>query len=151
MSEEKTNVEEMNEEKIQVESLDVIVFMINGKPCYEIKYKEIGNDYYNIGYSSYNLDFVLEWKEKYFEVLENKAAKDTAISGKWIPCSERLPENNKLVLGWYKDIDNPFSGYKYGIVMKTSLGWVFDYGNRYCSSVAAWMPLPEPYKEDYDD
>lgn len=32
---------------------------------------------------------------------------------KWIPCSERLPEKNKLVLGWHKDRDNPFSGYIY--------------------------------------
>ena len=35
--------------------------------------------------------------------------------------------------------------------MKTNMGWVFDYGNRYCSSVAAWMPLPEPYKENNDE
>lgn len=70
-------------------------------------------------------------------------------NGKWIPCSERLPEKNKLVLGWYKD--NPFSGYTYGIVMKTKMGWVFDYGNRYCSNVAAWMPLPELYKEGEDE
>ena len=72
-----------------------------------------------------------------------------SVPGKWIPCSERLPEKNKLVLGWYKD--NPFSGYTYGIVMKTRMGWVFDYGNRYCSSVVAWMPLPEPYKENDDE
>lgn len=78
-------------------------------------------------------------------------AKDTHVPGKWIPCSERLPENNKLVLGWYKDRDNPFSGYTYGIVMKTDMGWLFDYGNRYCSSVAAWVPMPEPYKEDNDE
>lgn len=70
------------------------------------------------------------------------------IKSKWIPCSERLPEKNKPVLGWYKD--NPFSGYTHGIVMKTHTGWVFDYGNHYCSSVAAWMPLPEPYKEKAD-
>ena len=82
--------------------------------------------------------------------LESKDdAKDTNVPGKWIPCSERLPEKNKLVLGWYKD--NPFSGYTYGIVMKTNMGWVFYYGNRYCSSVAAWMPLPEPYKENDDE
>lgn len=64
---------------------------------------------------------------------------------RWIPCSERLPEKNKPVLGWYQD--NPFSGYTHGIVMKTHMGWVFDYGNKYCSDVAAWMPLPEPYRE----
>ena len=83
------------------------------------------------------------------EEVESVDAKDTNIPSKWIPCSERLPEKNKLVLGWYKD--NPFSGYTYGIVMKTKMGWVFDYGNRYCSNVAAWMPLPEPYREVTDE
>lgn len=83
------------------------------------------------------------------EEVEAVDAKDTNIPSKWIPCSERLPEKNKLVLGWYKD--NPFSGYTYGIVMKTKMGWVFDYGNRYCSNVAAWMPLPEPYREVTDE
>jgi hypothetical protein len=38
---------------------------------------------------------------------------------KWIPVTKRLPKKNKLVLGWYKD--NPFSGYTYGIVMKTNM------------------------------
>ena len=84
-----------------------------------------------------------EWMMKKLESGDD--AKDTNVLSKWIPCSERLPEKNKLVLGWYKD--NPFSGYTYGIVMKTNIGWVCYYGNRYCSSVAAWMPLPEPYKE----
>ena len=28
---------------------------------------------------------------------------------RWIPCSERLPEKNVSVLGWYKD--NPFARY----------------------------------------
>lgn len=78
------------------------------------------------------------------EEVESVDAKYTNVPSKWIPCIERLPEKNKLVLGWYKD--NPFSGYTYGIVMKTKMGWVFDYGNRYCSNVAAWMPLSEPYK-----
>lgn len=145
MSEEKINVEEMNEEKIQVESLDVIVFMINGRPYYEIKYKEIGNDYYNIGYSSYNLDFVLEWKEKYFEVLENKAAKDTAVSGKWIPCSERLPEKPEIGFDGYivqtRRVVQPFVGYWDGRKWTDEEDDVVD-------EVIAWMPLPEPMKED---
>ena len=93
-----------------------------------------------------------EEKEKCGEWLDTIELAKIAIalqSQKWIPCSERLPEKNKLVLGWYKD--NPFSGYTYGIVMKTKMGWVFDYGNRYCSNVAAWMPLPEPYREVTDE
>lgn len=78
----------MNEEKIKVESLDIIVTMIDGKPYYEIKYKEVGKSYYNIGYSSYFLDVVLDYKEKYFEVVENKAAKNINVFNKQI--SENL-------------------------------------------------------------
>lgn len=136
----------MHEEKIKVESIDIIVTITDGKPYYSIKYKEVGNRHYNVGYSSFNLDFVLEWRKQYFEVAEAVDAKDANVLSKWIPCSERLPEKNKLVLGWYKD--NPFSGYTYGIVMRNNCGWVFDYANRYCTTVAAWMPLPEPYREE---
>ena len=80
------------------------------------------------------------------EVGEAVDAKDICVLSKWIPCSERVPEKNKLVLGWYKD--NPFSGYTYGIVMRNNCGWVFDYASRYCTTVEAWMPLPEPYREE---
>ena len=59
--------------KNYVEDMDIIVEIINGKPYYSIKYKKVGDDDYTIGYSSYNLDFVLEWKEKYFELIEKKA------------------------------------------------------------------------------
>lgn len=61
------------EEKIKVESLDIIVEIINKKPYYSIKYKEVGKDHYNIGCSSFNLDFVLEWKEQCFEPVEEGA------------------------------------------------------------------------------
>lgn len=56
--------------KNYVEDMDIIVEIINGKLYYSIKYKKVGNDDYTIGYSSYNLDFVLEWKEKYFELIK---------------------------------------------------------------------------------
>ena len=57
-------------DKIKVTSLEVIVTGSKIKPYYEIKYKEVGTDKYNIGYSSYNLDFVLDWKEKCFELVK---------------------------------------------------------------------------------
>ena len=56
--------------KVKVTSLEVIVTGSKRKPYYEIKYKEVGTDHYNIGYSSYNLDFVLDWKEKCFELIK---------------------------------------------------------------------------------
>ena len=86
-------------------------------------------------------------KSEFIDTQLNKLSENVEEQTKprWIPCSERLPEKNKLVLGWYED--TPFSGYRYGIVMKTNIGWILDYGNKYCSNVAAWMPLPKPYKE----
>lgn len=59
--------------KNYVEDMDIIVEIINGKLYYSIKYKKVGDNDYTIGYSSYNLDFVFEWKEKYFELIEKKA------------------------------------------------------------------------------
>ena len=61
---------ELSADKIKVTSLEVIVTGSKRKPYYEIKYKELGADHYNIGYSSYNLDFVLDWKEKCFELVK---------------------------------------------------------------------------------
>lgn len=56
---------------------------------------------------------------------------------KWIPCSERLPEENGEYLvtreskGIYKFVD---------IVKKTNTS------GDIASDIVAWMPLPEPYK-----
>jgi hypothetical protein len=63
-------------ERIKVNEIDIIVRMIGRKPYYEIKYKEVGEDYYCIGYGSYNLSFVLEWKNKCFEIIEESEDKD---------------------------------------------------------------------------
>lgn len=59
-------------ERIKVSDLNIIVTMIDKIPYYEIKYKEIGKSYYNIGYSSYELANVLGWKDDYFELVENE-------------------------------------------------------------------------------
>ncbi len=63
-------------ERIKVSSLDIIVTMIDQVPYYEIKYKELGENHYNIGYSSYELSNVLAWKDEYFELVENGGKAD---------------------------------------------------------------------------
>lgn len=90
----------------------------------------------------------------------------------WIPCSERLPEDTRPVIVTWKNTD-PLSYYQY-IVGKHFTGtacykngkWYWyssttedmlaEYG-RYDSEefdeaieCIAWMPLPEPYKEEGD-
>lgn len=58
----------------------------------------------------------------------------------WIPCSERLPDGrlNKSYLVQDKDGRRAVGTY-------TNWGWMFAH---YMNDPVAWMPLPEPYKED---
>lgn len=59
--------ENKQNEKIKVTSLDIIVNGTKEKPYFEIKYKEVGSENYNVGYSSYDLNNVFDWKEECFE------------------------------------------------------------------------------------
>lgn len=43
--------------------------MIDKDPYYEIKYKKIGENHYNVGYSSYKLENVLAWRDECFEIM----------------------------------------------------------------------------------
>lgn len=80
----------------------------------------------------------------------------------WIPCSERLPERGKEVLVT-RDYDGRADHHKpcryvevascYGD--NDDIAWC-SYSDEYKMSprshkVIAWMPLPEPYKEDDND
>ena len=56
---------------VKVDSLEIIVRMIDDKPYYEVKYKEVGEDDYCIGYSSYDLKIILGYIDTYFEIVEN--------------------------------------------------------------------------------
>ena len=127
----------MDVEKTKVESLDIIVTMMEDKPYYEIKYKEVGSDHFCIGYSSYRLDYVLEWKKQYFELVEREAGADQG----WIPCSERLPENAMNVIAQFSDGTVTELRYAGNGIFEG----IYEYSTRV---IIAWMPLPEPYKED---
>ena len=60
--------ENKEQEKIKVDSIDTIVTVRGDRPYYENMYREVGDNYYHIGYSSYRLDVALEYREKYFEL-----------------------------------------------------------------------------------
>ena len=59
-------------EKIKVTKLKIIVTGTKEKPYFELMYKEVGKEDYNIGYSSYDLNNVFDWKEKCFELVVSK-------------------------------------------------------------------------------
>ena len=64
--------------------------------------------------------------------------------GEWIPCSERLPDNNENVLVWCEGYFQPWIGW-YGDIKRS--WFVIDYDGE-CEKykVIAWMPLPPAYK-----
>ena len=55
----------------RVPDLSIIMEMIDSKPYYSVQYRNVGEDGYNIGYSSYNLKTVLEFIGEYFEIVES--------------------------------------------------------------------------------
>ena len=89
-----------------------------------------------------NINFICGieiWHEMVLSTIENMPK-----VGEWIPCSERLPEDDSTVLGWLKwqafDI-NPYAFVWFDKGEWCSEMYSFDDGD-----VQAWMPLPEPYK-----
>ena len=60
---------EIKEERVT--DLSIIMEMIDSKPYYSVQYRNVGEDGYNIGYSSYNLKTVLEFIGEYFEIVES--------------------------------------------------------------------------------
>ncbi|MCB6310321.1 DUF551 domain-containing protein [Mediterraneibacter glycyrrhizinilyticus] len=134
-------------EKEKVSSAEIISRNIDGKPYYEIKYKKVGEDYYTVGYSSYTLDYVVNWLNECFEFCgEAKVSigygKDTNVPSNegWISVEERLPEDERMVLvtcQTKKGIRSTNRAYYDG---------AFWHGSGSMSSVTAWQPLPDPYK-----
>ena len=63
---------------------------------------------------------------------------------KWIPVSERLPEERKAVLVYAPEYKNIYCAYLDG-----DTWFIFGgYGSYAVANVIAWMPLPEPYKAE---
>ena len=89
----------------------------------------------------------IEWKDMVIALAQRKQAKAEAERDalrekqRWIPVTERLPERDVQVLGWYND--NPFSQYRPEVVAWNGNGWVFVYAHRYVTNVTHWMPLPK--------
>ena len=58
-----------NINKIKASSAEIVVHGTK-KPYYEIKYFDLYDNEMHIGFSSYKLDIVFEYLEKYFEIVK---------------------------------------------------------------------------------
>lgn len=65
----------IDEEKIKVDKAMIIVSGTKEKPYFEILYHVVGKDYDNVGYGSYDLNNVFDWKEQYMEVVKLEVVK----------------------------------------------------------------------------
>lgn len=65
-----------------------IMIIVNGgsvdKPCYSIRYYDLSDNEWHIGFSSYELAYVIEWTDKHFKIVEPvehvESAKSTGTS-----------------------------------------------------------------------
>lgn len=156
-------------EKIKVSSAEIVVHGTREKPYYEIKYHDLSDGQTHVGYSSYNLDFVFEWLEECFEIINQSDDTIEALSSKlqaanmennggWISCEDKLPEINHFYAVTIFDGEDcrvePAYYAKIGYLGMRELkpNWWTD-----CTSnaemiedgedkVIAWQPLPEPYR-----
>lgn len=88
-----------------------------------------------------------EYSKQIVQKVAEEFATDTNVgTNGWIPCSERLPEEEADVLLSLRSLD-VYTGFR-----ANAEGCFYIDGDGYVEyeNVIAWMPLPEPYKESDD-
>lgn len=73
--------ERVNEEtkKLIVDDVEIIVgdsVLHGNKPYYQIRYREVGKNYYNLGFGSYYLENVIKWRKEEFEVVPSERSEE---------------------------------------------------------------------------
>lgn len=64
---------EENVDKVRVSSAEIVVHGTKEKPYYEIEYFDLSDNEMHVGFSSYKLDVVFRYLEKYFDIVNEKA------------------------------------------------------------------------------
>lgn len=85
-----------------------------------------------------------------FSVVTEKTIKSEPTI-EWISVNKELPKHDdwKIVTILDEHGDTPYRYTDFGWYLEEANCWIVDAEQR--TDVIAWMPLPEPYKEDEDD
>lgn len=67
-------------------------------------------------------------------------------NGGWVPCSERLPEDDSICMVTVEYPNNE-TVVDYGWFDRKNVCWFVGMQEFRTSNILAWQPLPEPYKE----
>ena len=71
-----------------------------------------------------------------------------AILPRWVPVTERLPEDEKSVVVWSAETTYSPSFMTFGIWRREWGRWDSSWDDEELSCITHWMPLPEPPKEE---
>ena len=146
-----------NELAIRILTGDVLGTTEQTQEAIEMAVKALSNTNGETIYRQDAIDLLQKWSDgyKYIETETELAIKDfqhLPSAQKWIPCSERLPRvadcyavtrqigSDLIVSACYFD----------GINNWHNDNWINDERN-YLTDIVAWLPLPEPYKEEEQD
>lgn len=115
-------------------------------------------DDYFLGRSSAFMDalsIVSEVEAEYINTSTEHINKSGDCSTNWIPCSERLPENDDDVLVWYQykmlqgvNVVGRKESHGIGYYYEPTKSWLLHGSFGMDWKVIAWMPLTEPYKTE---
>lgn len=105
-----------------------------------------------LAFSEYENGLYDKWEEDVEALMKLPSAQSEQ---RWIPVSERLPEEE----GWYlvtvhPDYIVPDSMHTDSLYWLDGKWWFYDYDARtavWLDPIIAWMPLPEPYEERWEE
>ena len=80
------------------------------------------------------------------EMLEIMQEVAEEYNGGWVPCSERLPEDDSICIVTVEYPNNK-TMVDYGWFDRKNVCWFVGMQEFRTSNILAWQPLPEPYKE----
>ena len=92
--------------KIKTSEIMIIVGGSVDEPCYSIRYYDLSDNEWHVGFSSYWLPYVMDWKNQYFEIVEPvehvESAKPMETERNWEAECKRLKDEADVR---YKELD----------------------------------------------